>query len=150
MSQSRENLRTDGRTDGKTQIYKTLPAETGGPKGNFLDRVLLHFWAHFLGAKTSMLSMKVPQTQPLPGEVYDRTRMGHYTPKSIYLYKTSYVQITITNIASYAPKLSSQYVLNNENLNNLHNNKLHNGLEIRAYFLEISLRFKFIYLFNFI
>ena len=150
MSHSRENLRTDGRTDGKTLIYKTLPAETGGPKRKFLGTVLLHFWAHFLGAKTSILSMKVPQTQPLPGEVYDRTRMGHYTPKSIYLYKTSYVQITITNIASYAPKLSSQYVLNNENFNNLHNNKLYNGLETRVYFLEISLRFKFICLFNFI
>ena len=36
MSQSRGNLWTDGRTDrwtdGQTLIYRTLPAETGGPK----------------------------------------------------------------------------------------------------------------------
>ena len=32
MCQSRENLRTDGRTDGQTLLYQTLPAETGGPK----------------------------------------------------------------------------------------------------------------------
>ena len=31
MSQSRENLRTDGRTDGRDLFYKTLPAEAGGP-----------------------------------------------------------------------------------------------------------------------
>ena len=34
MSHSRENLRTDGRTDERTDIiilfYRTLPAETGG------------------------------------------------------------------------------------------------------------------------
>ena len=29
MSQSRENLRTDGRTDGQTLFYRTLPAEAG-------------------------------------------------------------------------------------------------------------------------
>ena len=40
MSQSRENLRTDGRTDertegradGQTLFYRTLPAEARGPK----------------------------------------------------------------------------------------------------------------------
>ena len=31
MSQSGENLRTDGRTDGQTQLYRTLPAEARGP-----------------------------------------------------------------------------------------------------------------------
>ena len=30
MSQSGENLRTDGRTDGQTQLYRTLPAEARG------------------------------------------------------------------------------------------------------------------------
>ena len=29
--QSRENLWTDGRTDGQALFYRTLPAETGGP-----------------------------------------------------------------------------------------------------------------------
>ena len=29
MSQSWENLRTDGRTDGRTIFYRTLPAEAG-------------------------------------------------------------------------------------------------------------------------
>ena len=32
MSQFRENIRTDGRTDGRTLFYRTLPAEAGGPK----------------------------------------------------------------------------------------------------------------------
>ena len=32
MSQSRENLRTDGRTDGQILFCRTLPAEAGGPK----------------------------------------------------------------------------------------------------------------------
>ena len=31
MSLSRENLRTDGRIDGKTLYYSTLPAEGGVP-----------------------------------------------------------------------------------------------------------------------
>ena len=31
MSQSRENLQTDGRTDGQTLFYRTFPAEVGGP-----------------------------------------------------------------------------------------------------------------------
>ena len=31
MSQSQENLRTDGRTDGQTLFYRTLPAEAGDP-----------------------------------------------------------------------------------------------------------------------
>ena len=31
MSQSRENVWMDGRTDGQTVFYRTLPAETGGP-----------------------------------------------------------------------------------------------------------------------
>ena len=30
MRQSRENLQTDGRMDGQTLFYKTLPAEDGG------------------------------------------------------------------------------------------------------------------------
>ena len=32
MSQSRENLRTDERTDGQTLFYRTLPVEAVGPK----------------------------------------------------------------------------------------------------------------------
>ena len=32
ISQSRENLRTDGRTTGQTIFYRTLPSEAGGPK----------------------------------------------------------------------------------------------------------------------
>ena len=32
MSQSRKNLRTDGKTDGEILFYRTLPAKTGGPK----------------------------------------------------------------------------------------------------------------------
>ena len=38
MSQSRENKRTDGKTDGRADtpyfvgFYRTLPAEAGGPK----------------------------------------------------------------------------------------------------------------------
>ena len=31
MSQSRENLQTDGRMDEQTLFYKTFPAEDGGP-----------------------------------------------------------------------------------------------------------------------
>ena len=31
MSQSRENLRTDGRMDEQTLFYRTLPADAGGP-----------------------------------------------------------------------------------------------------------------------
>ena len=31
MSQSRENLRADGRMDGQILFYRTLPAEAGGP-----------------------------------------------------------------------------------------------------------------------
>ena len=31
MSQSRENVRTDGKTDRQTLFYRTLPAKTGGP-----------------------------------------------------------------------------------------------------------------------
>ena len=32
MTQSRENLRRDGRTEGQTLFYRTLPAEAGGRK----------------------------------------------------------------------------------------------------------------------
>ena len=32
ISQSRENLRTDGRTTGQPIFYRTLPSEAGGPK----------------------------------------------------------------------------------------------------------------------
>ena len=32
MSQFRENLRTDGRTDGQALFYRTLPAEARGTK----------------------------------------------------------------------------------------------------------------------
>ena len=35
MSQFRENLQTDGRTDGQTLFYRTLPAEAGGPEKNY-------------------------------------------------------------------------------------------------------------------
>ena len=31
MIQSRENLRTDGCTEGQTPFHRTLPAEAGGP-----------------------------------------------------------------------------------------------------------------------
>ena len=31
MSQSRENLRTDGRMDGQALFYRTFSAEVGGP-----------------------------------------------------------------------------------------------------------------------
>ena len=31
MSQFRENLKTDGRMNGQTLFYRTLPAEAGGP-----------------------------------------------------------------------------------------------------------------------
>ena len=32
MSQSRENLQTDGRVDGETLSYETFPTEDGGPR----------------------------------------------------------------------------------------------------------------------
>ena len=32
MSQSRKNLRTDGKTDGEILFYRTLPAKTRGTK----------------------------------------------------------------------------------------------------------------------
>ena len=32
MSQSQENVRTEGRKDGQTLIHGTLPATAGGPK----------------------------------------------------------------------------------------------------------------------
>ena len=35
MSQSRENLRTDGRMDGQTLFYRTLPGEAGVPTTSF-------------------------------------------------------------------------------------------------------------------
>ena len=34
MSQFRENLRTDGRSDGLTLLLRSLPAEAGGPTKN--------------------------------------------------------------------------------------------------------------------
>ena len=40
-------------------------------------------------------------------EVCDRMCMHQHTPKSIYSIKNRYVQISITNIASYVQKLSS-------------------------------------------
>ena len=46
--------------------------------------------------------------QSLPGEECNRTRTRQHTPKSIYAYENSYIQISITKIASYARKLSSQ------------------------------------------
>ena len=41
-------------------------------------------------------------------EACDRTHMRQHMPKSIYMYENSYVQISITDIASCAQKLSSQ------------------------------------------
>ena len=46
--------------------------------------------------------------QSLPGEGYTCTPMCQHMPKSIYAYKTLYVQISIINIAWHAQKLSSQ------------------------------------------
>ena len=40
MSRSRENLKTDGRTDGQTLFYRTLPAKAGGPKKHTLAVVI--------------------------------------------------------------------------------------------------------------
>ena len=37
MSQFRENLQTDGRTDGQTLFYRTLPAEAGGPTSHAIE-----------------------------------------------------------------------------------------------------------------
>ena len=68
------------------------------------------------------------EIQALPGQACDRTRTRQLTLKSIYAYDNSYVQTSITNIASYARKLSKI---------------LYNGLETRVHFLEISLKFKY-------
>ena len=46
--------------------------------------------------------------QSLAGEPWDHTHTHQHTPKSIYEYENSYVQISITNNASYARKLSLQ------------------------------------------
>ena len=55
MSQFRENLKTDGRMNGQTLFYRTLPAEAGGPTTSLqqvtgentpnlaLKRMLRHF-----------------------------------------------------------------------------------------------------------
>ena len=40
--------------------------------------------------------------------VQSHARTRQHTPKSIYAYENSYIQISITKIASYAQKLSSQ------------------------------------------
>ena len=47
MSQFRENLRTDGRTDGRMNrpILYTLPAEAGGPITHFLIHCAIHHCA---------------------------------------------------------------------------------------------------------
>ena len=46
MSQISENLpidvKTDGRKDGRTLFYRTLPAETRGPTRSVRDLVLIH------------------------------------------------------------------------------------------------------------
>ena len=46
--------------------------------------------------------------QSLLGEACDRMRMRQLTPKSVYTYENLYSQISITNIAFYAQKLSLQ------------------------------------------
>ena len=56
MSQSRGNLRTDGRMDGHTLIYRTFPAEDGRPTtslqqvtgGNTPNLVLKRMLRYFL------------------------------------------------------------------------------------------------------
>ena len=56
MSQFRENLKTDGRMDGQTLFYRTLPAEAGGPTtslqqvtgGNTPNLVLKRMLRYFL------------------------------------------------------------------------------------------------------
>ena len=56
MSQSRENLQTDGRMDGQTLFYKTSPAEDGGPAtslqqvtgGNTTNLILQRMLRYFL------------------------------------------------------------------------------------------------------
>ena len=56
MSHSQENLRTDGRTDGKILFYRNLPTETGGPTtslqqvtgGNTPNLVLNRILRYFL------------------------------------------------------------------------------------------------------
>ena len=56
MSQSCENVRTDGRMDGQTLFYRTLPGEAGGPTnslqqvtgGNTPNFVLKRMLRHFL------------------------------------------------------------------------------------------------------
>ena len=52
--------------------------------------------------------METMKSQSLPGEACDRTRTRQHTPKSIYSYENSYIQISLTNIASHEQKLSSQ------------------------------------------
>ena len=91
--------------------------------------------------------------QSLPWEACHGTDTHQHTPKSIYMYENSYIQISITNIALYAWKLSSKFIflimkillIFNKNLHNKNprNNKLYNGLEIRVDFLETSLKFKY-------
>ena len=60
MSQSGENLRTEGRADGETLFYGTIPAESGGPK---MKMALVH-------NETSDLSLTVHQCYKIcPGTV---------------------------------------------------------------------------------
>ena len=64
MSQSCENVRTDGRMDGQTLFYRTLPGEAGGPTnslqqvtgGNTPNFVLKRMLRHFL---------KIPQLKKI-------------------------------------------------------------------------------------
>ena len=44
ISHSRENLRTDGRTDGQTLFYRILSAEAGGPTRHWNENMVLYFW----------------------------------------------------------------------------------------------------------
>ena len=51
MSQFRENLwtdgRMDGRTDGQTLFYRTLPTEAGGPKKSRKNLVTRKKFTHY-------------------------------------------------------------------------------------------------------
>ena len=58
--------------------------------------------------ETITLKNNCAMKQSLPEEVCDCTCACQHTPKSVYVYENLYVQISVTNIASYGQKLSSQ------------------------------------------
>ena len=65
MSQFRENLRTDGWTDGQTLFHRTLPAMAGGPVHILYEQknCLKHFEKGDFGVILSLMSVssKIPE-----------------------------------------------------------------------------------------